>query len=62
MIFNPLCNFLKIAVAQSKLDERSAAATLLRYILETPPGLKGTEWETRYQELLKKCDAAAAAP
>jgi hypothetical protein len=28
---------------------------LLRYMLETPPGLKGTEWEAAYAELLRKC-------
>jgi len=44
-----------VALAQYKLGDRAGAAKLLRFLLETPPGLKGHEWEARYLELLKKC-------
>jgi hypothetical protein len=44
-----------IALAQFKLGDRADAATLLRFLLETPPGLKATEWETTYSDLLRKC-------
>lgn len=44
-----------IALAQFKLGDRAGAATLLKYMLETPPGLKGSEWEARYAELLGQC-------
>lgn len=45
-----------VAKAQFKLGEPAAAATLLRFILETPPGLAGSEWEPRYRELLRQCE------
>jgi hypothetical protein len=45
-----------VALAQFKLTDRASAATLLRYLLETPPGLKGTAWETPALELLRKCE------
>ncbi|HMC09948.1 MAG TPA: hypothetical protein VKH44_01605, partial [Pirellulaceae bacterium] len=44
-----------IALAQFKLGDRAGAATLLRFLLETPPGLKETAWETTYSDLLRKC-------
>jgi hypothetical protein len=44
-----------VAEAQVKLGDRAGAATLLQFVLETPPGLKGTEWEARYQALLEQC-------
>jgi hypothetical protein len=44
-----------VALAQFKLGDRAGAATLLRFLLETPPGLKGTEWEGAYADLLRKC-------
>ena len=34
---------------------RANAAALLRFLLETPPGLKGTDWEAAFTELLQKC-------
>jgi tetratricopeptide (TPR) repeat protein len=45
-----------VALAQYKLGDRESAATLLRYLLETPPGVQGTEWEASYSDLLKKCE------
>jgi tetratricopeptide (TPR) repeat protein len=45
-----------VALAQYKLGDKAGAATLLRFILETPPGLQGTEWETSYRDLLRKCN------
>jgi len=44
-----------VALAQFKLGDRAGAATLLRFLLETPPGLKGSEWEAAYTDLLRKC-------
>jgi tetratricopeptide (TPR) repeat protein len=44
------------ALAQFKMGKRQEAATLLRFVLDTPPGLQGTKWEKSFQELLKKCD------
>jgi TolA-binding protein len=46
-----------VALAQFKLGDRAAATALLRYILQTPPGLKVNEWEAAYAELLRKCEA-----
>lgn len=47
-----------VALAQFRLGEVEAATTLLRYMLETPPGLKGTAWEERYETLLARCRQA----
>ena len=47
-----------VALAQFKQGDRAAAATLLKYLLETPPGLKGTEWEARCTGLLRQCEKA----
>jgi hypothetical protein len=44
-----------VALAQFKLGDKAAAATLLRYVLETPPGLGGSAWEEKYRALLKQC-------
>jgi len=44
-----------VALAQFKLGDRAGASALLRYILETPPGLAGSEWEAKYALLLKRC-------
>jgi hypothetical protein len=44
-----------VALAQFRLGDRAASAALLRYILETPPGLAGSPWEARYNDLLKRC-------
>ncbi len=44
-----------VALAQLKSGDRAGAATLLRFLLETPPGMQGSEWEAAYQDLLKKC-------
>jgi hypothetical protein len=45
-----------VAQAQYKLGDSAGAATLLKYLLETPPGLEGSEWEAAYVALLKKCE------
>jgi hypothetical protein len=45
-----------VALAQFKLGDRAGAAALLRFLLETPPGMKGSQWEAAYRELLKKCE------
>lgn len=44
-----------VALAQFKLGDRAGAAALLRFLLETPPGLKGSAWEKPFVELLEKC-------
>jgi tetratricopeptide (TPR) repeat protein len=44
-----------MALAHFKLGDRDTAAKQLRYLLETPPGLSGTEWEQSFRDLLKKC-------
>jgi hypothetical protein len=44
-----------IALANFRLGDKQAAAQLLQYPLETPPGLDGTGWEQHFQELLKRC-------
>jgi TolA-binding protein len=46
-----------VALAQYRLHDQTGAATLLNYLLETPPGLKGTEWEAQYRDLLRKCES-----
>jgi len=44
-----------VALAQFKLGDVAGATTLLRYMLETPPGLKGSAWQERYEALLTRC-------
>jgi hypothetical protein len=44
-----------VALAQYKLGDRASAATLLRYILQTAPGLTEIKWEAAYRELLSRC-------
>jgi hypothetical protein len=44
-----------VALAQFKLGDRAGAATLLRFLIETPPGVKGSEWEPTYTDLLRRC-------
>jgi hypothetical protein len=44
-----------VALAQFKLGDQAGAATLLRFMLETPPGMHGSEWEAKFTDLLKKC-------
>jgi hypothetical protein len=51
-----------VALAQFKLGDRAGAATLLQYILETPPGLKETAWQQRYEALLAKCGKSPTSP
>lgn len=46
-----------VALAQFKLGDVAAATTLLRYMLEAPPGLEGTTWEQPYEALLARCRA-----
>jgi hypothetical protein len=46
-----------VALAQFKLGNLAGAAKLLRYMLETPPGLAGTEWEQKFSELLRRCES-----
>jgi hypothetical protein len=48
-----------VALAQFRQNDRSGAATLLKFLLETPPGLKGTEWEARCTDLLRQCEKAS---
>ncbi|WP_145083978.1 hypothetical protein [Anatilimnocola aggregata] len=45
-----------VALAQFKLGAKPAAAQLLRYTLEAPPGLAGSGWEVQFQELLRRCE------
>lgn len=42
-----------IALAHYRLGDKPAAAQLLQYTLEAPPGLKDTGWEQAYRDLLK---------
>jgi hypothetical protein len=49
-----------VALAQYRQNDRSGAATLLKYLLETPPGLKGTEWEARCTALLRECEKSSS--
>ncbi|MDX1947774.1 MAG: hypothetical protein SFU86_20420 [Pirellulaceae bacterium] len=44
-----------VALAQLQLGDPAGAATLLRFLLETPPGLKGTGWEEAFTKLLARC-------
>lgn len=44
-----------IALAQQKLGDKAGAATLLEYVLKTPPGMEGTAWKARYEALLEEC-------
>ena len=44
-----------VALAQSKLGDKAAAASILEYTLKTPPGLDGTAWKARYEALLDAC-------
>lgn len=44
-----------IALAHYRLGDKPAAAQLLQYTLEAPPGLKETGWEQSYRDLLKHC-------
>ena len=44
-----------VSLAQLQLGDKAGAATLLRFLLETPPGLKGTGWEEPFGKLLAKC-------
>jgi len=45
-----------VASLQLQLGDAGAAATLCRYLLETPPGLAGTGWEERFKKLLRDCE------
>jgi tetratricopeptide (TPR) repeat protein len=45
-----------VALAQFKLGDKAGAATLLRYVLHTPPGLAGTAWEEKFTALLEECE------
>ncbi len=47
---------LAVATAQFKLGDKQGATKLLRYILLTPPGLKGTSWEEPFRKLLAQCE------
>lgn len=46
-----------IALALLKLGERQQAAERIRYLQAIPPGLKGTPWEAKFQELLQRCES-----
>lgn len=43
-----------IARLQADLGDRKAAATLCRFLLETPPGLAGTAWQERFEQLQRE--------
>ena len=45
----------KSASALVKLDQRDEAARRIRYLQALPPGLTGTPWEARFQQLLEQC-------
>jgi hypothetical protein len=45
----------QVAALQCKLGDSAAAATLCRYLLETPPGLSETGWQERFEKLLAEC-------
>lgn len=51
-----------VALAQFKLGDRAAATALLRYMLQTPTGLQGSDWESAYSELLRKCESGGTKP
>ena len=44
-----------VAKAQLKLGDAAGAETLLRYMLQSPPGLAGSEWQAQYEQLLEEC-------
>jgi hypothetical protein len=44
-----------VAELQKKLGDASSAATLCRYLLETPRGIDDAEWKTRFEQLLRSC-------
>jgi hypothetical protein len=44
-----------VALAQYKLGDKKSAGQLLDYTLQTPPGLDGTGWQAKFEELLKLC-------
>jgi hypothetical protein len=44
-----------VALAQYKLGDKKSARQLLDYTLQTPPGLDGTGWQGKFEELLKLC-------
>jgi hypothetical protein len=46
-----------LAVVPALSGDREPAAKQLRYLLETPPGLKDTEWEQPFSDLLRKCES-----
>jgi hypothetical protein len=48
-----------IAMAQFKLGDNESAKSLLRYVVETPPGLAGTSWQAQYEELLRRTGFSA---
>ena len=43
-----------IAQLQAELGNRKAAATLCRFLLETPPGMSETGWQERFEKLLRE--------
>ncbi len=45
-----------IASALVKLNQRDEAARRIRYLQALPPGLAGTPWEAKFQQLLDQCD------
>ncbi|MEX2176428.1 MAG: hypothetical protein WD872_18840 [Pirellulaceae bacterium] len=44
-----------VALAQWQLGEPAEAATLLRYLLETPPRISDPAWQDKFVALLKQC-------
>jgi hypothetical protein len=45
-----------VALAQWKQGDKAAAAQLLKFTIETPPGLEGTGWQQAFADLLKRCE------
>jgi hypothetical protein len=44
-----------VASLQKELGDAAAAATLCRYLLETPPGIADAQWKARFTALLQAC-------
>ena len=44
-----------VALARNKLGNKQEALRLLKFVLNTPPGLPDSKWEQTFQELIRKC-------
>ena len=45
-----------VALAQIQRGDRASAATLLKYVLETPPGISDAAWDANYRQLLDEIE------